>query len=89
MLFPLATVLGLTGCSYVLGPVVSERRALPARSPDTTKIMRPFSLGRHLKLTRIGLCPGHPETRLRRSQSFRQFLSAEARFSDHRSTKIM
>jgi len=37
MLLPLATVLGLTGCSYVLGPAVSERHALPARSPDTTK----------------------------------------------------
>jgi len=54
MLFAVATVLGLTGCSYVLGPAVSERHALPARSPDTTKIMRPFSLGRHRKLTRIG-----------------------------------
>ena len=31
---PLATVLGLTGCSYVLDPAVSERPAPPARSPD-------------------------------------------------------
>jgi len=37
MLLPLATVLGRTGCSYVLGPAVSERHALPARLPDTTK----------------------------------------------------
>jgi len=28
MLLPLAMVLGLTGCSYVLGPAVSERHAL-------------------------------------------------------------
>jgi hypothetical protein len=28
MLLPLATVLGLTGCSYVRDPAVSERRAL-------------------------------------------------------------
>jgi len=26
-------VLGLTGCNYVLGPAVSERHALPLRSP--------------------------------------------------------
>ncbi len=34
MLLALATVLGQTGCSYVLGPAVSERRALPTRSTD-------------------------------------------------------
>ncbi len=28
--WPLATVLGLSGCSYVRDPAVSERRALPA-----------------------------------------------------------
>jgi len=44
----------LTGCSYVLGPAVSERHALPARPLDTTKNHAPFSLGHHLKLTRIG-----------------------------------
>jgi len=54
MLLALATVLGLTGWSYVLGAAVSERHALPAQPPDITKITRPFSLGRHLKLTRMG-----------------------------------
>ena len=37
MLLPLATVLGLTGCSYVRDPAVSERRALPARMGYTKK----------------------------------------------------
>jgi len=36
MLLTLATVLGRTGCSYVLGSAASERRALPARSTDAT-----------------------------------------------------
>jgi hypothetical protein len=46
MLLPLATVLGLTGCSYVLSPAVSERHALPATVDDVycftenTQIMR-------------------------------------------------
>jgi hypothetical protein len=35
-------------------PAVSERRALPARPPDTTKIMRPFRLGHYLNLMRTG-----------------------------------
>jgi hypothetical protein len=59
MLLALATVLGLTGWSYVLGAAVSERHALlpaVAKPPDITKIRRPFSLGRHLKLTRMGGC---------------------------------
>jgi len=30
-------VLGLIGCSYVLGPAVSERHALPTRLPGTAK----------------------------------------------------
>jgi hypothetical protein len=34
MLLPLATVLGLTGCSYVLGPAVWERHTLPATIDD-------------------------------------------------------
>ena len=46
MLLPLATVLRPTGCSYVLGPAVSERRALPARPPD-----------RHLMLTTMRQLP--------------------------------
>jgi len=55
MLLPLITVLGLTGCSYVLGPAVSERDTPYPRGCQTLpKIMRPFSLGRHLKLTRMG-----------------------------------
>ena len=33
-----------------------ETRALPARSPDTTKIIHPFSLGRPRMLTRMGSC---------------------------------
>jgi hypothetical protein len=37
MLLPLATVLDLTGCSYVLGPAVSERHAYLLGRPDTTK----------------------------------------------------
>jgi hypothetical protein len=54
MLLLLATVLGLRGYSYILGPGVSERHALLPRSPDTAKIVRPFSLGRPLKL--MGMC---------------------------------
>jgi hypothetical protein len=54
MLLLLATVLGLTGYSYILGLTVSERHALPARSQVATKIMHPFSLGRPAKLTRMG-----------------------------------
>ena len=51
----LATVLGRTGCNYVLGPAVSERRALPARSPNS-----------QLMLARVGSSPaaagsGRPE----------------------------
>ena len=42
------------------GPAAAGR-ALPARSPDTTKIMGLFSLGRHLKLTRMGSCRGATE----------------------------
>jgi hypothetical protein len=42
MLLPLITVLGLAGCRYVLGPAVSERHALPARLPDTTKNHAPL-----------------------------------------------
>jgi len=34
MLLPLATVLGLTACSYVRDPAVSERHPLPAPSLD-------------------------------------------------------
>jgi hypothetical protein len=45
----------LTGCSYVLGPAVSERDTPYPRGRSTLpKIMRPFSIGHHLKLTRIG-----------------------------------
>jgi len=37
MVLPVVMVLCLMGCGYVLGPAVSERHALPARPPDTTK----------------------------------------------------
>jgi hypothetical protein len=42
------------GCNYVLGPAVSERRALPLRTRDHEQGIRRFSLGRHSKLTRMG-----------------------------------
>jgi len=44
VLLRLATVLGLTGCSYVPDPAVSDTPYLrPRQTP--TKIMRPFRLG--------------------------------------------
>src|SRR6267154_2963065 len=47
MLLTLATALGRTGCSYVLGPAFSERRALAsARSTDRHQNHAPFSRGR-------------------------------------------
>jgi hypothetical protein len=52
MLLSLATVLGLTGCSYVRDPAVSERHALPR--PRRYQNHAPFSLGLHLMLTRLG-----------------------------------
>jgi hypothetical protein len=65
MPLPLAIVVGLTVYSYVLGPAVSERRALSCAVARHYQIVRPFGLGQLLTLTRIGSCgrlPKKPDT---------------------------
>ena len=46
-------------------PAVSERHALPARPSDTTKIIRPFSLGCHLEFNAHGQPPDRGLAQLR------------------------
>jgi hypothetical protein len=48
MLLPLATIVGLTGCSYVLGPAVSERPALPAATAGLSLLLNSVEQARLL-----------------------------------------
>ena len=56
MLLPLATVLGLQGAAT--SAIRRSRRDMPYLRPrqTATKNMRPYSLGLHLMLTRVGVC---------------------------------
>ena len=63
MLLPLATVPGVTGVQLRARSGGLGDDVLPAPCQTATKIIRPFSLGLHLVLTRMDRCRTKEEAR--------------------------